>query len=105
MATRRRRQTTAMENKKSENKRRKIASGNKKSSAKETAAAENDYVGELRESRWSVVSFDEVFAKNLTYEKAERKVARLKKQKISGLCIITDEAASRISPKKQPHEK
>lgn len=51
---------------------------------------------ELDEPRWSVVSFDKCVAENLTYEQAAQKIAELTAQKVSGLCIITDEAASRI---------
>ena len=51
---------------------------------------------ELREPRWAVVSFEQCVAKNLTYEEAARKIAELEKQKVSGLCLITDEAAERI---------
>ncbi len=68
--------------------------------AAEVEPAENDSVSEsineLREPNWSVVSFKERVAKNLTYDEALRKMLDLQKQKISGLCIITDEAAARI---------
>jgi hypothetical protein len=46
---------------------------------------------------WSVVSFEKREAKNLTYEEAEAKLAELEKRKVSGLCIITDAAAERMS--------
>lgn len=51
---------------------------------------------ELREARWSVISFDKCEARNLTYEEAERKIAELEAQKFSGLCIVTDEVAAKI---------
>ncbi len=59
-----------------------------------------DFVSELREPRWSVVSFELRAAKNLTYAEAEQQIARMKKEGISGLCIITDEAAERIAAEK-----
>ena len=54
---------------------------------------------ELSEPRWSVVSFDNCEASNLTYEQAARKLSELAAQKVSGLCIVTDEAAARIAKK------
>lgn len=54
------------------------------------------FLSELAALSWSVVSFDRCVAKNLTYEQAEEKIRELTAQKISGLCIITDEAAERI---------
>lgn len=52
---------------------------------------------ELREPLWSVISFEKTEAKNLSYAAAEMKLAELSAQKVPGLCIITDEAAQRIS--------
>ena len=69
-----------------------------------TAPAENNSDSEisfeLGEPRWSVVTFEFCAAKNLTYNEAYKKMQELKEQNISGLCIITDEAAERISGKK-----
>ena len=72
--------------------------------AKNEAAEGKDEIGstetsasELEESRWSVVSFEKRAAKNLTYPQAAEKLKQLKAKKVSGLCIITDEAAARIS--------
>lgn len=56
-----------------------------------------DFPGELTAARWSVVSFDSRLAGNLTYDKAVKKIKRLQAKKVAGLCIITDEAAARIS--------
>ena len=53
---------------------------------------------ELASPRWSVVSFDRCEYAGLTYEQATEKLAELDKQKIPGLCILTDEAASRMKP-------
>lgn len=54
------------------------------------------FLSELAALCWSVVSFEKCVAKNLTYEQAEQKMRELSAQKVSGLCIITDEAAERI---------
>lgn len=51
---------------------------------------------ELREARWSVISFDKCEAKNLIYAEAEKKLEELFAQNVSGLCIVTDEAAAKI---------
>ncbi len=56
---------------------------------------------ELHDSRWSVVSFEARAASNLTYAQATEKLAELAAQKISGLCIITDEAAARIDKRRK----
>ncbi len=62
---------------------------------KETADVK-DYSSELRRLQWSVISFEKCEAANLTYARAEEKLAELQNQKVSGLCIVTDEAARRI---------
>jgi hypothetical protein len=45
---------------------------------------------------WSVISFDRCEASGLTYKAAVEKITELESQKVSGLCIVTDEAASRV---------
>lgn len=60
------------------------------------AASDEDFSSELNELRWSVVSFEKLEAKNLTYDEAARKLKKFAAKKNSGLCIITDEAAARI---------
>jgi hypothetical protein len=55
-----------------------------------------EFASELEAPRWSVVSFEKCAAKNLTYAEAAEKLKQLKAKKVSGLCIITDEAAERI---------
>ena len=75
----------------------------KEKSRKESNDSQNNegvtemFLSELAALSWSVVSFDRCVAKNLTYEQAEEKIRELAEQKVSGLCIITDEAAERIS--------
>jgi hypothetical protein len=52
---------------------------------------------ELDEARWSVVSFDQIEAGGLTYRQAAELMSLLDGHGISGLCVITDEAAARMS--------
>lgn len=52
---------------------------------------------ELLSKRWSVISFDKCEASNLTYAVAKQKMTELEQQHISGLCIVTNEAAARIN--------
>ena len=54
---------------------------------------------EINAARWSVVSFEECAAKNLTYAEAAAELKHLAARKTAGLCIITDEAAARIENK------
>jgi hypothetical protein len=63
----------------------------------EITQQDEDFSSELREPCWSVVSFETSMAKSLTYTQAEQKLKELEAAKVAGLCIITDEAASRIA--------
>jgi hypothetical protein len=58
--------------------------------------AETTNESELSESRWSVISFERCEASGLTYNQAAERLTELEKQKVTGLCIVTDEAAARI---------
>jgi len=60
-------------------------------------SAVEDESSELNKPCWSIISFEKQQAKNLTYNEALKKINKLKKQNISGLCIITNEAAERIT--------
>ena len=62
-----------------------------------TATNSTNEVSEIAAPRWSVVSFESVAVSNLSYDEAVKWMKKLGKQKIPGLCIITDEAAARIS--------
>ena len=64
----------------------------------ESGIKQNEVSSELDLPIWSVVSFDRCEASGLTFAEASKKLAELETQKIAGLCLITDEAASRISP-------
>ena len=68
----------------------------KSSSKQKKIGAAKDFSSEVNEPRWSVVSFEKCAAKNLTYAAAVEKLKQLAAEKVSGLCIITDEAAARI---------
>ena len=60
---------------------------------------ENDEAGlsELALPRWSIVTFEGVAMSGLSYDEARELLGKLQKQNISGLCIVTEEAAARIS--------
>jgi hypothetical protein len=69
--------------------------GEKEKSAASGDAAETAH--ELGEPLWSVISFDKREASHLTYVEAARKLARLEKKGVAGLCLVTDAAAERMS--------
>jgi hypothetical protein len=54
-------------------------------------------LSELDEPIWSVVSFEKCEASGLTYSEAAAKLVELEARKVSGLCIVTGEAASRVA--------
>jgi hypothetical protein len=64
----------------------------------EPGIKQNEVNSDLDLPIWSVVAFDRCEASGLTFAEASKKLAELETQKIAGLCLITDEAASRISP-------
>ena len=53
-------------------------------------------LSELHEPVWAVVNFEKCMKDGLTYDEAVKELERLKAEKISGLCIITSDAAERI---------
>jgi hypothetical protein len=64
--------------------------------AQEVAPAEEEESKELRELRWSVITFENCAVKGLTYEEALNWREKLYNQGLAGLCIVTDEAAKRV---------
>ena len=54
-------------------------------------------MSELDEQRWTVLSERGGEASGLTYAAAAERVRGLASEKIHGLCIITDEAAARLT--------
>ena len=65
----------------------------------EGASAVEDVSNELNERLWAVVSFEKCKAKDLTYPQAEQKLKQLEAENVSGLCIVTNEVAERVSKK------
>ncbi len=61
-----------------------------------TAPIIEDRLSELDTPVWSVISFEKRVGKNLTYSDARDLLDKLVVEKVSGLCIITDEAAEKI---------
>ena len=59
-------------------------------------AATKPQICELDEPRWSVVSFDQIQAGGLTYRQAAALQSALELNDVTGLCIVTDEAARRV---------
>jgi hypothetical protein len=57
---------------------------------------------ELEKERWSVISERGCEASGLSHEEARRLVHRLGGEGRHGLCIISDEAASRMKPTAKP---
>lgn len=84
--------------KKEENKEPKETARSGKNEA--NAVSDDNLSSELREPRWSVVTFESCAASNLTYEKAAEKLEELRAKKVSGLCVVSDEAAKRIIKEK-----
>jgi hypothetical protein len=52
---------------------------------------------ELDQPRWSVISFDQREAGALSYKQASALMTELASHGVAGLCIVTDEAAARIT--------
>lgn len=63
----------------------------------EPRVKEAETISELDSPIWSVISFERLEASGLTYAEAVRRMSELDAKKISGLCIVTDEAASHIA--------
>ncbi|MFN6962356.1 MAG: hypothetical protein ACK4S4_01185 [Pyrinomonadaceae bacterium] len=68
--------------------------------AKQQQTPENPIHGqapsELEQPLWAVISFARREAADLTYTEAERILAELDAAGVTGLCIVTSEAASRV---------
>ena len=60
-------------------------------------ATDENYLSELDAPVWSVISFEKRVGKNLKYADAAALLEKLVSEKISGLCIVTDEAAEKMS--------
>ena len=53
-------------------------------------------MSELNERRWAVLSERGCEDAGLSYEEASGLVARLRAERLSGLCVVTDVAAARV---------
>jgi hypothetical protein len=58
-------------------------------------------MSELNERRWAVLSERGCEQAGLNYEEAAGLVARLRAERVSGLCIVTAEAASHLPQAKK----
>ena len=58
-------------------------------------------MSELNERRWAVLSERGCEDSGLSYEEAAATVARLRAERLSGLCVITDTAAAHV-PRAKP---
>jgi hypothetical protein len=58
-------------------------------------------MSELNERRWAVLSERGSEQAGLSYEEAAALIARLRVERVSGLCVVTDAAASRLPSPKQ----
>lgn len=54
---------------------------------------------DLNDARWSLVSFDRREAGGLTYAQAVHLMSELDALDVPGLCIVTDEAAGKLTTK------
>ena len=66
-------------------------------SGRKRTEEQNEPASELDMPIWSVVSFDQCELSGLKYADAITKMAELESKKVAGLCIVTDDVASRIT--------
>jgi hypothetical protein len=62
-------------------------------------------MSELGERRWAVLSERGSEATGLTYEEAAALVKELRRSEVSGLCVITDEAARHAPSAKKENKR
>lgn len=68
----------------------------KAETAQEEVAPAEDFPNELQEPLWAVITFEKCAAKDLTYAEAEEKLRELEAEKVSGLCIVTNDVAEKL---------
>jgi hypothetical protein len=73
----------------------------KEKKSEEVPAVEQTEKSELELPVWSVVTFEKTAASGLTYAEAAEVLEKLKAEKVSGLCVVTDEAAARMPKSKK----
>lgn len=64
--------------------------------AMETVKSADTTESELDEPLWSVISFERCEAAGLTYADAVKRLTELEERHVNGLCIVTDDTATRI---------
>jgi hypothetical protein len=74
---------------------------NKEEENSGAATAAEEISSELAEPVWSVITFDETAASGLTFDEAFALRTKLEAEKVSGLCIVTDETAARMNADKK----
>jgi hypothetical protein len=57
---------------------------------------DDEFVDELHQPIWSVISFDRREAAGLEYSEAFRQLEELEAKGVAGLCVVTGDAAARI---------
>jgi len=62
-------------------------------------------MSELNEQRWAVLSERGCEAHGLSYNDAHLMLRALMREKISGLCVITDDAAQRVARTEKLHSR
>jgi len=62
-------------------------------------------MSELNEGRWAVLSERGCEDSGLSYEEAAATVARLRAERVSGLCVVTDAAAAHVPRAKRAESK
>jgi hypothetical protein len=67
-----------------------------KNRSSQISGVESEFLSELDLPAWSVISFEKVEGSGLTYPEALRLQEELESRSVAGLCVVTDEAASRI---------
>lgn len=71
-----------------------------KTVTKKTAGAGSvAHPSELAEPRWSVVSFERVEGSGLNYDDAVALIRLREAEGAAGLCLVSDAAAKRMSPR------
>lgn len=63
----------------------------------DTSSRKGQDRSELDRPHWAVVSFEQVEDTGLTYPQAVEKMRELDANDVVGLCIVTDDAALRIT--------
>ena len=80
---------------------RKKKEKNSATSATRKKRSDDNTQSELDKKIWSVITFDSCAASGLSYAEAAENLEKLKAEKVSGLCIVTDEVAARMTAKKK----